>query len=790
MTRRTARRPSPAAPSARATIPAAPLARRAPAWIWIFAVVLAAATLVAYQPAWHGTRLWDDDAHLTAPGMRDAGGLGRIWSDIGATQQYYPVVHSAFWIFARLWGDAVLGYHLANILLHATSAVLLLVILRRLGVAGGVLAATTFALHPIQVESVAWMTELKNTLSTVFYLSSALVYLRFDESRARGAYAASLLLFALALLSKTVTATLPGALLVVLWWKRGTLTWRHDVRPLLPFFVLGLAGGLTTAWFERVLLGARGAEYSLGLVERGLLAARALCFYAGKLIWPRGLTFIYPRWTITASSSGAYLYVAAVLAVVASCWIVRSRSRAPLAIGLLFGGALIPALGFVNVYPFRYSYVADHFAYLATIPAFAGFGAATAGALSKVRGGRGPELVLAASCALVLGVLTWRQAHVYRDSETLYRETLARNPECWLCFNNLAEVRLQGSDAELKEAVTYLREALRINPLAAEVHNNYAVALQREGRLDDALRAYEEASRLDPGFVEVRYNIGVLHQSAGRLTAAVKTYQVVIGRRPDHGPAHYNLGTVLARQGRIDEALRHFREAARLQRSDWLAHATLGKVLLDLGRVEEAIAAQRMALAVAPASEDVRAGTRADLGTALASAGRIEEAMAEFREAVKLDPERVEAWTTLGLLAAETGELGEAEIAFRRVLQASPDAAAHDNLALVLLRQRRTDEAVHHLREAIQLDPAFAPAHQHLGVALGMLGRTNDAIDALARAVRLAPESPDAHNDFGAALLEIGRRGEAIAHFEAALRLQPGHQGAQQNLARSRDARR
>ena len=192
-------------------------------------------TLVAYYPAWHGGLLWDDDAHITRVDLRSFEGLWRIWFDVGATQQYYPVTHSAFWVLYRLFGDATLGYHLVNISLHATSAFLFAVILRRLAVPGAVLAAFIFALHPVHVESVAWITELKNTLSGVFYLGAALAYLRFDADRRRQSYALALVLFALALLSKTVTATLPAALLVVFWWQRGALRWRQDVLPLAPF---------------------------------------------------------------------------------------------------------------------------------------------------------------------------------------------------------------------------------------------------------------------------------------------------------------------------------------------------------------------------------------------------------------------------------------------------------------------------------------------------------------------------------------------------------------------------
>jgi hypothetical protein len=218
------------------------------AWlIWLLLPAMILVVLVAYHPAWHGGMLWDDNAHITPPGLRTAGGLWRIWFDLGATQQYYPAVHSAFWFLYRLWGDHTLGYHLVNIVLHALSAFLVALILRRLSIPGACLAAMIFALHPVCVESVAWISELKNMLSGVFYLGAALAYLHFDEGRQRRCYALAAVLFILALLSKSVTATLPAALLVVFWWRRGKLGLRRDFAPLLPFFVLGIGGGVFTA---------------------------------------------------------------------------------------------------------------------------------------------------------------------------------------------------------------------------------------------------------------------------------------------------------------------------------------------------------------------------------------------------------------------------------------------------------------------------------------------------------------------------------------------------------------
>jgi protein O-mannosyl-transferase len=251
---------------------------------WALLAVLIVATLAAYAPAWHGAPLWDDDAHLTRPALRSLSGLWQIWFDVGATQQYYPVTHSAFWVMQRLWGSDTLGYHLVNILLHATSAYLLSRLLLRLEVPGARLGAVVFALHPVQVESVAWMTELKNTLSGALCLGAALVYLQYDRRRDRRTYGLALCLYALSLLAKSVTAVLPGALLVVCWWRQGRVSWRRDVRPLLPFFAIGVGAGTMTAWFERMVNGARGAEFQLAAVERLLIAGRAIWFYLSTIV--------------------------------------------------------------------------------------------------------------------------------------------------------------------------------------------------------------------------------------------------------------------------------------------------------------------------------------------------------------------------------------------------------------------------------------------------------------------------------------------------------------------------
>jgi len=381
----------------------------------IFAVVLLALS---------GRIIWDDDAYVTGEGLRSLHGLVRIWTELGATEQYYPLLHSAFWMEHRLWGDATLGYHLLNVILHAASACLLALILRRLAVPGAWFAGLIFALHPVCVESVAWITEQKNTLSTVFYLLSLLAYLRFDRDRGRRWYFLATGLFLLALLTKTVTATLPAALLVIFWWQRGTLSWKRDALPLLPWLAAGAAGGMFSGWVERVYIGAHGSSYDLNLVQRTLVAARASGFYLGKLLWPANILFTYPRWTVDPAVWWQYLYPLGIGGLLWALWRVRGRSRAPLAALLFFLGSLFPTLGFFNVYAFIFSYVADHWQYLPSLGVIA---LAAAGWSRWTRG----SPVVAILVLGLLGTLTWKQSRYYRDAPTLYRATLERNPAAW-----------------------------------------------------------------------------------------------------------------------------------------------------------------------------------------------------------------------------------------------------------------------------------------------------------------------------------------------------------------------
>lgn len=315
----------------------------------------------------HGGLVWDDDDNITRSELQSASGLYRIWFDPTATAQYYPLVHTVFWLEHKLWGNAYLGYHLVNVLWHTLAVGLLYLILTRLKIPGALLATAIFAVHPVMVESVAWMTEQKNTLSAVFYLGALLMYIEFDESRGSSRYFIALALFALALMTKTATVTLPVALLVIFWWQRGTLSWQRDVRPLMPFFALSVACGLTTVWVERTYLRGDSASYELTYLQRSLLAGRDIWFYLSKLAWPANLSFTYFRWTIDPAQWWQWTFSIAAIATTFVLWLIRKRWRAPLAGWLFFCGTLFPVLGFIYMYMFTYTYVADHLQYLAAL---------------------------------------------------------------------------------------------------------------------------------------------------------------------------------------------------------------------------------------------------------------------------------------------------------------------------------------------------------------------------------------------------------------------------------------
>jgi tetratricopeptide (TPR) repeat protein len=704
--------------------------------------VLAAATLLAYAPALTGGFLWDDDAHVTRPALRSLHGLWRIWSEAGATQQYYPLLHSAFWVEHRLWGDSVLGYHLVNVALHSASAWLLVLILRRLSFPAPLLAGLIFALHPVCVESVAWISEQKNTLSGALYLGSALLYLRFDATRRRGLYSWALVLFVLALLTKSVTATLPAALLVVPWWRRGTLGWRRDVLPLVPWFAMGAASGAFTAWMEEKFIGAEGADFSLTALQRVFLAARDVAFYMREVLWSVSPVFVYPRWSIPSETASNWLCLLGVLALTGCLFVIARRRRGPLAAFLYFVGTLFPALGFVNVYPFLFSYVADHFAYLACIGLIVPAAWALSWAVGRLPVGGAGRALLVLAVPAGLGFLTWRESRTYRDPVTLYRSTIQRNPDAWLMHFNLA-VSLGMAPGHLAEAVSEYRATVRLKPDHWRAHNNLASALLKTpGNSEAAVAEFEEALRYNPDYAEAHNNLGVaLEDMPGRMGDAEAQLRSAIRINPGYDAAHANLGILLLKKpGSLNEAEEEFGAAIRVAPGVAEYHYDRANALVrEPGRVADAVGEYREALRLRPAYPEALS----NLGVALARLpGRSGEAIAEFEAAIKLDPGNAHIHANLG-----------------------------DALAKV---PGRRPEAIAQFEEALRIDPSDARIHFGLGQVLASApGGLHDALAEFETTVRLSPDFAEAHCLLGICLELVGRHAEAVSHLERALELRP-----------------
>ncbi|HXN30115.1 MAG TPA: tetratricopeptide repeat protein [Candidatus Acidoferrales bacterium] len=654
-------------------------------WATIFC-----ATLTAYLPALDGGLLWDDSSHLTKPGLQSFHGLWRIWFELGATQQYYPLLHSAFWLEHRMWGDAVAGYHLTNVALHTLSACLIVMIMKRLALPGAWFAGFVFALHPVQVESVAWISEQKSTLSGVFYLASLLTYLHFDSDRRKSKYLLATVLFVLALLSKTVTATLPAVLLVIFWWRRGRLEWRRDVQPLLPWFALGISAGLVTSWVERTLVGARGADFLLTPVQRVLIAGRAICFYAGKLLWPTNLMFFYPHWKIDPGVWWQWLFPAGLLALGTGLVFAARRYRGPLASFLIFSGTLFPVLGFLNVYPFRYSYVADHFQYLASLGIIVPVTSLLAGTIERISLRRAVTIACCFMLILVLGILTWRQSRMYRDVETLYRESLARNPGSWLAHYNLG-VLFAEMPGRLADAIAEYQAALQIKPDYAEAHVNLGDSLsQIPGRLPDAIAEYQAALQINPDYAEAHNDLGIaLSFTPGRLADAIAEYQAALRIKPDYAEAHVDLGNTLSQMpGRQPQAIAEYQAALRIRPDNAEAHYNLGNLLARTpGRLQDAIAEYQAALRINPDY----AKAHYNLGIVLAvMPGRLPDAIAEYQAALRINPDYAEAYINLGnCLSQIPGRQPEAIAAYQAALRIRPDYANLLSERIKVLRRSR-----------------------------------------------------------------------------------------------------
>jgi tetratricopeptide (TPR) repeat protein len=688
---------------------------------WVQGNLLFLLVVVVYWPSLWGEFIWDDDSNVTTRmPLRSWHGLWQIWFEQGATQQYYPLTHSSFWLDYHLWGLNPLPFHLENVLLHACVAVMLWWILRNLKVPGAWLGACFFAVHPVNVESVAWITERKNVLSGVIYLGSLMAALKFflpqksaaGSGPARAAdsvanqqgpwkfYWLALGLYLCALWAKTSTVALPVVILLLLWWKRSRID-KTVISQVIPFFIVGLIMGLITMHGE-VLIGVNGAEWKLSWLERCLIASRNLWFYLGKLVWPWPLMFIYPRWVINVSRPADYIpLVGAVLAFVA-LWRWRNGwSRSVLFALGYFVAVLFPLLGFFKGYFFRYSFVLDHFQYLACMGPLALAGAGLSLFLERFKTQEEAlKLTAGGVLALTLGLLTWQQTGIYRNMESLWRDSVEKNPDAWMAQNNLGLELVRQNKTD--EAILHFQAALRVRPNHAAALYNLGDALLKQGNVDEAILRYQEGLRIEPNYAPLHSNLGNAFIKKGDMNQASSEFQKAIAIQPDYVPALYNLGVLLIQSGHPMEATNYLQTAARLD---------------------------------AKAMDSLYA-----LGNAMAAKGRFPEAIACYEAVVAARPDRVDVRLNLGNAYAISRRAADAIAQYQIVLRANPsDPSVHNNLGILLYQSGRADEAVVQYTESIKINFNNPEAHYNLGTALVQLGRRTEAAREFAEALRLRP---------------------------------------------------
>ena len=728
----------------------------------LLCLTLAVVTLAVYEPVRrHGFASLDDTAYVTenshVAGGVTAGGLA--WALTGVSDQaanWHPVTWVSHMVDVQLFGMQAGAHHMVSVALHWLNASVLFLLLR--STTGhtwrSACVAALFAVHPLQVESVAWIAERKNVLSTLFWLLTMWAYVRYVRQPSRTRYGSVLGLFALALMAKPMAVTLPFTLLLLDWWPLNrvvsgaaansttvTPIWRRWL-PLLvekwPLFVLSALSSAVTVAAQRHG-GAVVALESVPVATRATNAAMSYVTYAWQLVWPSHLSVFYPH---EGTGSVAFSLGAAGILFAVTVAAFRLAGRRPhLAVGWLwYLGTLVPVIGLVQV---GMQARADRYTY---VPAIGLLLVVVWECAERVRSRiwlRQAAAVCAGTLIIAYGIAARAQVEHWTDDATLWGHALNVNPNNYYAHYIIGRTDLQ--NGRLEEAERHLERAIELAPWFAEVHDTLGLAKARSGQLDAAFAAHLEALRLKPGLLAARFNLGLAYERRGDLTAAIQQYREALRQNPNTAAVHAALGHALAAQGRSDEAMGEFREALRIDPDSAPAHTGFGSVLAERGDVGQAVAALQEALAANP--EFVPAHRL--LGTLRLQQGNTSEALRHLGEAVSLDPGSVDARAALGAALAGAARLEEAAVQYG---------------------------------EAVRLTPNDSGMRYSLGICLARSGRLVDAIPHLSEAVRLLPESDAMRVSLGMALAASGDRQSAAMQFEEALRLKPGNQDARAGL--------
>jgi tetratricopeptide (TPR) repeat protein len=678
------------------------------------AALIVIAVFLVYLPAMNGGFVLDDDLLLTENNLVQAGdGVYRFWCTTEATD-YWPVTNASLWLEWRLWGLNPAGYHAGNLALHIVESLSVWVVLRRLSIPGACWAALIFAIHPVNVESVAWIASRKNLTAMLFFLFSILWCLKASMPAASVGmapstircppptahsplwYPLSLAAFVLAVLGKGSAAVLPVLLLLIVWHMRQVT--KRDFLRFVPFFLVAAAFSAVNVWFQTH--GSAEAIRSSGFVERLLAAGGALWFYLYKAVLPIDLAFVYPLWRVAAGNLLWWLPLAAALLLTAVLWLYRNSWSRPLLFAWgFFCVTLVPIAGFVDVGFMKHSLVADRYEHAAIIAPIA---LAAAGWSLWQRRARRSFFFAAASVAVgaagSLAFFAWQQSGLYRDAFTLYQAALIKNPGSWMAHYNLANA-LRGA-GQTEASIEHYRQAARLKPDYYEAQNNLGVLLVKTGKPDQAIEHCEKALRLMPKSPEAHYNLANALKAVGRRKEAIDLYLKALALKSDYAEAHNNLGLLLAEADRANEAIEHYHEALAAMPDYPEAENNLALALAQSGRLDEAVGRYERAIKLAPDFPEAHN----NLGLALSASNRTDEAIEQYVKALKARPEYIEAHFNLGTAFFRKGRLQEAAEQYEQAIRLKDDfAAAYYNLALVHARMHESSQSIAAAKKALEL---------------------------------------------------------------------------------------
>jgi len=637
------------------------------------ALVIVAAGLWIYGPVLYGDWLWDDDRYITAnPLLHDPERLWKAWFEPGSWVEYYPIEESVQWIQWCLWGNDTLGYHLTNVSLHVISALLVWRLLSKFGLPLAWLGGLIFAIHPVMVESVAWISELKNTLSLPPFLLAMCAWIDYEQHKRKQDYFLALGLFVVAMLCKITMALFPVVILLYAWWKRSHLGW-NDLKASTPFFVISLVLGMTTVWsgieFAHLYKAFPDVAPVGGFFSRLALAGLTISFYFSKCFWPVGLLPIYPQWPVNPPSLWQFLPWPILGGVIYWLWRRRKGWERHGLLGLGFFLIILgPFVGFKEISYMSFTWVMDHFLYIPIIGLIGLVVAALGQMKEKLPATARPYGI--GMVAIVMALLAW-ESHGYSgmfiNEETLWTYTLEHNPEAWSAHNNLGKVLLQ--KGEVHEAMEQFEQALQIRPDYAEAHYNLSLALLQIGRVREAIEQCEQALRIIPFFVEAHNNLGNALFLTGRITEAIDQYEQALRIKSNYVDVHNNLGNALTKAGRITEAADQYEQALQINPNDIEAHYNLGNALFTTNRLAEAIDQYKQVLRINPDYVEAHI----NLGNALQQAGQFSEALGQYQEALKINPDQVLTHYNLAVVLVKSGQIPEAMDQYEQALRIKPD---------------------------------------------------------------------------------------------------------------------